>query len=783
METSQLIGARVKRREDPRLITGHATYVDDIRLVNMLYMEVLRSPHAHARLQGIDVGRALALPGVVAVFTGQEVQRLTPPLPVAAGIPDLKVPEHYPLAVDKVRFAGEGVAAVVAVDRYLARDALDLIQVEYEPLPAVVDPEKAMEPGAPLLHEPFGDNIAYRLSLGEVDAALREADLVIRQRMENQRLIPNPMETRGVVAHYQPGEDRLTLWMSTQAPHLLRTQLAALLKMPENRVRVVAPEVGGAFGSKLNVYAEEVLAAVLARRLGRPIKWVETRRENMVATSHGRGQIAYLEAGVRGDGTVTALRLRIIADLGAHHHILTPIAPIQTAMMMTGCYGIRAAAVEIIGVFTNKTPVDPYRGFYRAEATYYIERLMDLVARELNMDPVEVRRRNFIQAHQFPYTTPFGHVYDSGNYELALNRALERLGYQQFRQEQERLRRQGRYLGFGLSTYVWRANYPSAVIQPGMQFIPGGWESATVRVEPTGQVMVLTGTSPHGQGIETTLAQIVADELGVSMEDVRVVHGDTEAVQYGMGSMGSRSLVVGGSALLLALQKVKEKALRIAAHAMEAQPQDMVYGEGRIYVKGFPERAMTIQEVANLAYCAVVNLPPGTEPGLEAIGHFDPPNFTSPFGTHICIAEVDIDTGEVKIRRYIAVDDCGRVINPLVVEGQVHGGIAQGVGQALLEGAVYGQEGQLLTGSFLDYPMPTSTELPMIETDRTETPTLVNPLGAKGAGEAGTIGAPPAVVNAVVDALAPLGVRHIDMPLWPERVWRAIHLAAGRAPG
>jgi carbon-monoxide dehydrogenase large subunit len=568
--------------------------------------------------------------------------------------------------------------------------------------------------------------------------------------------------------------------MSTQAPHLLRTQLATLLNMPENKVRVVAPEVGGAFGSKFNVYAEEVLAAAVARRLGRPVKWIETRRENMVAASHGRGQIAYLEAGVKRDGTVTALRLRIIGDLGAHYHVNTPAGPVLTALMMTGSYRITAAAAEIVSVFTNKSPVDPYRGFYRAEATYYIERLMDLIARELNMDPVEVRRRNFIQSDQFPYTTPFGHVHDSGDYEMALNRALEKLDYDEFRRQQERLRGEGRYIGLGLSTFVWRSAFPSPpAVTPELQFIVGGWESATVRVEPTGKVTVLTGTSPHGQGVETTFAQIVADELGVPIDDVRVVHGDTDVVQYGIGSEGSRALVVGGSSVLLSLQTVREKAICIAAHVMEAQPKDMVYQEGRIYIKGFPERAMTIQEVANLAYRGIANLPPGTEPSLEATRRFDPPNFTSPFGTHICAVQVDINTGEVKVLRYIAVDDCGRVINPLVVEGQIQGGVAQGVGQALLEGAMYDDNGQLLTGSFLDYPLPTSTELPMIEMDRTETLTPLNPLGAKGAGEAGTIAAPPAVVNAVVDALAPLGVKHIDMPLWPESVWRTIQEAKG----
>jgi carbon-monoxide dehydrogenase large subunit len=777
MRVSKLTEAKIKRY--PPLITGHATYVDDIRLANMLHMEVLRSVHAHARIKHIDISGASSLPGVVAVFTGEDVQRLTPPLPGPPGLPNLKVPENYLLAVDKVRLAGEGIAVVLATDPYVARDALDLIEVEYEPLPAVTDPEKAMEPSAPLLHESFGDNIAYRLPLGgQADDALGKADIVIRQRMENQRLIPSAMETRGVVAQYQPGDNRLTVWLSTQGPHLMRTQLAELLNLPEHRVRVIAPEVGGAFGSKLSPYAEQVLAAALAMRLGRTVKWIESRQENMVATNHGRGQVVYLEAGAKRDGTVTGLRLRMIADLGAHLHILTPIGALQTALMTTGCYRIPVAASDIVGVFTNKTPLDSYRGFGRAEAAYYIERCMDLVARELDMDPATVRRRNFIRPDQFPYTSATGHVYDSGNYDLSLDRALEMLDYPRFRQEQQRLRQEGRYLGVGLATYVWRAGFPSASVPPDLSFIKGGWESATLRVEPTGNVIVLTGTSPHGQGTETTFSQMVADELGVPIEDVRVIHGDTDAVQYGNGTMGSRALAVGGSAVALCLGKVRGKAIRIAAHLMKCRPQEIVFEEGRLCIRDSPERDMSFQEVAKLAYRGV-KLPPGVEPGLEASSLFEPPNFTSPFGAHVCVVEVDIDSGEVKVLRYIAVDDCGRAVNPPVVEGQIHGGIAQGVGQALLEGTVYDENGQLLTGSFLDYPLPTSTDLPMIETDRTETPTRVNPLGAKGVGEAGTIGAPAAVVNAVVDALSPFGIRHIDMPLWPERVWQAIERARG----
>jgi carbon-monoxide dehydrogenase large subunit len=772
--TSKLVGTRVKRSEDRRLITGRAAYVDDIRLPGMLHMEVLRSTHAHAHIQHIDVRKVVDLPGVVAVLTGQEVHHLTPPLPAPIGLPNLKVPKHYLLAVDNVCYLGEGVAAVVAADRYVARDALDLIEVAYDPLPAVVDPERAMEPGTPLVHEDFEDNIAYRLPMGpDIDDALRKADVVIRQRMENQRLIPSPMETRGIVASYEPGEGHLTVWLSTQGPHLMRSQLADLLNIPEHKLRVVAPEVGGAFGCKLNPYADEILAAALAVRLGKPVKWIEDRQEHMVVTNHGRGQVAYLEAGAKRDGTVTALRVRIIADLGAHHHGMTPMAPLQTAQLITGCYRIPIATADVIGVFTNKTPMDPYRGFGRAEAAYYIERTMDLVAQELNLDPVVIRRQNFIQPDQFPYTGPLGHVYDSGNYDLTLSRGLEVLDYPQFRRDQQRLRQEGRYIGVGFATYVWRAGFPSVAVPPGFRFLKGGWESATVRVEPMGTVTILTGTSPHGQGGETTFAQMAADELGVPIEGVRVIHGDTDAVQYGMGSMGSRGMAVGGSAVLLSLQKVRKKAIQIAAHSMGASIEDIVFEQGHIGVAGSRDRTMSLQDVADLAYHGG-NLPSGMEPGLEATSRFNPTNFTSPFGTHVCVVEVDTNTGQVEIQRYIAVDDCGRVINPSVVEGQIHGGIAQGVGQALLEEAVYDQNGQLLTGSFLDYLIPTSSELPLIQVDRTETPTPVNPLGAKGVGEAGTMGAPAAVVNAVLDALSPFNIRHIDMPLSPEKVWRAI---------
>jgi len=776
---TRLVGTSVKRREDARLLTGTGTFVDDVRVPDMLYMQVLRSPYAHARIRRIDCAAAVALPGVVAVVTGQEAERLVPPLPTMSdAIPDLKVPVHRVLAIEKACFAGEGVAAVVAVNPYLACDAIESIEVEYEPLPVVVDPDKAMERDSPMVHETLGNNIAFRLRLGDnVDEALQQSDAVVRQRLENQRVIPNPLETRGIVAQYQHDIQKLTTWVTTQVPHVFRGKLARLLGLPENRVRVIAPDVGGAFGTKVNVYAEEVLAAALAIHLGRPVKWIEDRSEHMVATTHGRGQAALVEAGARQDGTLTALRVRITADLGAYLQMLTHVIPTLTAVAVPGCYRVPACTVEVVGVFTNKTPTDSYRGAGRPEATYYIERVMDLVAEQLGIDPVVVRRRNFIRPNEFPYTTPMGLILDSGDYELTLDRALERLNYERFRAEQQRLRQHGRYLGVGFSTWVEQCSFgPTARMVPG--FSPGGWETATVRVDPNGSVTVLTGTSPHGQGVETTFALLTADELGVSSDRIRVIYGDTDAVPQGIGTMSARSVAVGGSALLLALRALKEKVKRIAAEHLGTTPENVLYDEGRISVRNSPEKGISFQEMVTVAYGG------GKRPAsleLEATSTFDPPDFTYPFGTHICVVEVEASTGAVQILRYIAVDDCGIVVNPAVVEGQIQGGIAQGVGQALIEAALYGDDAQLLTGSFMDYLLPSCELLPEIEMDRTETPTPVNPLGAKGVGESGALAAPPAVVNAVMDALAPLGIRHIDMPLTPEKIWRAMQDASRHA--
>jgi carbon-monoxide dehydrogenase large subunit len=758
-------------------MTGQAVYVDDIQLPRMLHLDFVRSTHAHARIARIDTSEAAGLPGVVAVYTSTEIGDFMPPMPNPVGLPGLKVPEHHVLAKGRVRYVGEALAVVVAENRYAARDAREAVFVDYEPLPAVTDIERSLEAGAPLLHEELGSNLSFEFRIGnETESALEEADVLIHQRMVNQRLIPNTMETRGIVADYRPSDGQVTVWLSTQAPHLIRSLLAELLNLPEHRLRVIAPQVGGAFGAKNGLYGEEALAIALAKQLGRPVKWVEERQEHMLATTHGRAQVASVTLGARRDGTICALEFRILADMGAYPHLLTPMAPLQTAMLMTGCYRIPCASAEIRGVFTNTTAPDAYRGFGRAEATYYLERAIDLLARRLDLDPIEVRRRNFVRPEEFPYATPVGHVFESGDYEVCLQRALEKLDLGALREQQKHLRSEGRYIGIGFATYVYRAGFPSMAKTPGMTYLKGGWESASVRADPMGKVTVLTGTSAHGQGLETSLAQIAADELGIEPEDVAVLHGDTDSIPYGNGTMGSRSLAVGGSAVLLAAREVRDKALRLAAHHLRVKVDAVRLEAGRAFAVDTPEKAISFADLADLAY-SFVDLPEGMTPRLEASTTFEPPNFNCPFGTHVCVAEVDVQTGEVKLLRYVTADDCGRAINPLIIEGQIHGGVAQGLGQALMETVVYDGAGQPLTGSFLEYATPTAGDVPNLEVELTETPSRVNPLGARGVGESGTIGAPPAVVNAVVDALAPFGVEHLDMPLLPERVWRVLDAA------
>ena len=760
MPLSKSVGARIKRREDLSLIRGLGQYVDDVKLPEMLHVALLRSPHAHARIKSIDTVAAGQHPGVVAVVTGAELRDQIGTIPTTADNPTLRIPKHFVLAVDKVCYVGEGVAAVVAESRYTARDGIDLIQVEYDPLPAVTDPEKALAPDSPVIHSEWPDNLAFHWeqTQGEVEKAFKQADKVVKQKLVHQRLAPIAIETRGVVARYLSTGKELTVWSSTQIPHLLKTHLAKMLQLPEEQTRVIAPDVGGGFGSKLNVYAEEGLLAWMAMKLGRPVKWVEERRENIQATIHGRGQVGEVQAAVKKDGTILGLRYKVVADIGAYHQLFTPAIPPFTGLMLSGCYKIPAIGIEVRAAFTNKMSTDAYRGAGRPEATYVIERLMDRIAQELDIDAVKVRRKNFPQPQEFPFKTATGLAYDSGNYQAALDKALKLAGYDKLRREQKQLRRRGRYLGIGVSTYV-------EICAMG----PGFWEYGKVEVDPAGSVKVFSGASPHGQGQKTSFAQIVADELGVPMDDVDVIHGDTKIVAKGMGTFGSRATAVGGVAVYQAAEKVREKARDLASHLLEVDADDLVFSDGRFAVKGVPRRALTIQQIAGQA---AKNLPKGSAASLSAESTFEPANFTFPFGTHVCVVEVEPETGNVEIKKYVAVDDCGKVINPLLVDGQVQGGIAQGLGQALYEGVVYDKNGQLLTGSLMDYALPRAANLPRFQLARTETPTPVNPLGVKGIGEAGTIGSTPAVVGAVVDALAPFGVTHIDMPLTPQKIWR-----------
>jgi carbon-monoxide dehydrogenase large subunit len=762
------VGKSVKRTEDPRLIQGLAHYVDDIKLPDTLHAAFVRSIYAHAKLKSVDVSEALKAPGVVAVYTGKDISQKIGAVPCGAALPDLKVPDHRVLATSKVYFVGHPIAVVIAEDKYVARDAADLIQVDYEELPVVLDEEKAAA-GGPLIHEQFGNNIAYKLTAGEgdIEAALKSADKVIKQKILNKRLAPIAMEPRGVLARYYPGEQELTLWTSTQIPHLARTQVAIMLGMPENKLRLIAPEVGGGFGSKLNVYAEEAILGWIAIELGRPVKWIEGRRENMQATIHGRGQTGYIEIGCKKDGTLTGLRYNVFADMGAYFQLLTPAIPTLTGLMLSGCYKIPAIQMNVSAVFTNKMSTDAYRGAGRPEATFVVERALDLVAAELGMDPVEVRRKNFPGPDEFPFKTATGLFYDSGNYEGALKKALNMANYSKLRDEQKKARAEGRIFGIGVSTYV-----EICAIGPSAATPAGGWESATVRIEPTGKVTILTGASPHGQGQETSFAQLAGDHLGVNINDVTVIHGDTFIVQYGIGTFGSRGTAVGGTAVYMALEKLKEKATKLAAHLLQTDSSKVTFKDGKFTAEG-SSASTTIQEVALAAHLAR-NMPPDMEPGLSATSFFEPKNFTFPFGTHIAVVEIDRETGEIDFKRYIAVDDCGNVINPMLVDGQVHGGIVQSIGQALYEEVVYDDQGQLVTGTLMDYAVPKAGMIPWLELDRTVTPSPVNPMGVKGVGEAGTIGATPAIVSAVVDALSPFGIRHIDMPIKPEALWRII---------
>ncbi|HYL74430.1 MAG TPA: xanthine dehydrogenase family protein molybdopterin-binding subunit [Bryobacteraceae bacterium] len=765
-QTEKLVGKRIRRREDPRLITGTAVYVDDIQMPGMHHACIVRSPHGAAKIKSIDTKAAAKLPGVVAVFVGKDTEKVGP-VPCGASLPGLRVPHHHILAIDRVYFVGHPVAVVVATDRYIAADAADLVEVNYEPLPTVTDPEKALAAGAPAVHPEWPDNTAFNFHQdgGDVDKAFAEAEVVVKQRITSQRLIPTSMETRGVVAEWHAGDRSLTLRSSTQIPHLLRTLLAMMLGLEENRLRVVTPEVGGGFGSKLNVYAEEALMGFVAMKIGKPVKWIESRRENFTCTIHGRGHVDYYEVAAKRDGTITGIKLKLIQDLGAYHQLLTPAIPTLSVLMMPGLYNCHNIRADIVGVFTNAVPTDAYRGAGRPEATHGIERMVDILAAELKMDPADIRRKNFVGNDAFPYATATGLTYDSGNYAAPLEKALDIVGYKKVREEQKQARSEGRFMGIGISTYG-----EICAIGPSPATPAGGWESATVKVEPSGKVTVMTGASPHGQGEETTFAQIAADELGVGIDDVLVVHGDTAVVQYGIGTFGSRGTAIGGTAMYFAIQELKKKIVKYGAMLLASEDVSFVNGG---CVDNKSGKSITLAEIAAASYRAMA-LPPGETPGLVATNFWEPPNFTFPFGAHIVVSEVDKDTGAITLKRYVAVDDCGKIINPLIVDGQVHGGVVQGLGQALWEQAVYDDDGQLVTGELMDYAIPKASNLPWIESSHTETPSPVNPLGVKGVGEAGTIGCSPAVVNSVVDALSPLGVRHIDMPLTPEKIWNLV---------
>ena len=784
----KLVGQRVKRREDPRLIQGRGTYVDDVKIAGMQHIAFKRSDVAHGKIKKIDVSAAKAMEGVEAVFTGAEIAKFLAPMPIGTPFPS---PDHRAVATDVVRFAGEPVAVVVASDRYVARDAADAIVVSYDALPAVVDPELAMTGKPTVIHDAFPNNLAVPLvpsgtgvtpdgkSVDDtaVDRAFAQAEVIIKQRMMNQRLVPNAMEPRGVVAHFEPGKGTMTIWSSTQNPHILRTMIAAMLSLGQDQVRAIAPEVGGGFGAKINIYAEEYVTAALSKQLGIPVKWIEDRSEAFVATTHGRDIIGYVELAAKRDGTVLGLKMRLIADIGAYNMLLTAAIPTLTMLMANATYDIPAIRTTLTEVFTNKTPTDAYRGAGRPEATYFVERAMDMLARELNMDPADVRRKNFIASNKFPFQTQMGAVYDSGDYAKALDAALLHSKWTDLKKERDAAKAQGRLVGLGLSMYVEVCG-----IGPSATLPTGGWEHAQVTVERDGRISATTGASPHGQGNETTFAQMLADQFGVPLEHVTILHGDTAVVKQGIGTFGSRSQAVGGAALHMAGAKAKSKMAKFAAALLEAHEDDLVFENGMISVKGAPARGKSFADVAGYAYIPVP-LPEGLEPGVSEEAFFEPSNNTYPFGCHISMIEIDRETGEPTLLRLVAVDDAGHLINPLIVEGQIHGGLAQGIGQAMIEETVYNSDGQLVTGSFMDYALPRAIDFPRFELHSTVTPTPVNPLGAKGVGEAGTLGSTPSIVSAAVDALSEFGVKHIDMMLRPEKLWRIIHSGPRQTSG
>jgi carbon-monoxide dehydrogenase large subunit len=768
------LGRARPRKEDARLVTGKTNWTDNMVLPGMLHVAYLRSPFAHARITRIDVSGALQVPGVVAAFSGDDFGAEQGSLPCAWPVtPDIVIPAHPPMATEEVRYVGEAVACVVARDPYTAADAVSAVEVDYEPLLPVLDIRTALDASSPRVHEAGNKSFEFLLQNGDLDAAFRDAPVVIERTYRQQRLIPTAMEPRAVVG-WNEG-DEYTLWSSTQIPHVLRVMLALTTGIPEQNIRVIAPDVGGGFGSKLQVTAEEVLALLIARKVGRPVKWTESRSEGNLTVHHGRDQWQRIKLAADSDGRIRALDADLLADMGAYLMLVTPGIPLLGAFMFNGIYKMDAYSFKCTGIFSTKMPTDAYRGAGRPEATFALERIMDELAAELGMDPLAVRERNWIKHEEFPYATISGLTYDSGNYEAATARARELFDYDGLRAEQQRRRDSNDpvQLGIGISTYTEMCGLAPSRVLGSLSYGAGGWEHASVRMLPTGKVEVVTGSSAHGQGHETAWSQIVADKLGIPFEDIRVLHGDTQVSPKGMDTYGSRSLTVGGVAVNGACEKVITKAKRISAHLLEASEDDIEFTHGRLHVRGDPESGQTIQEIALAAFTAHA-LPDGVEPSLDSDATFDPENFSYPHGTHLCATEVDTETGQVTIRSYVAVDDVGKVVNPLIVDGQVHGGLAQGIAQALYEEAIYDDEGNLTTTTMADYLLPSAADLPHFTTDRTETPATTNPLGVKGVGEAGTIASTPAVVNAIVDALRPLGIRDITMPCTPERVWRAI---------
>jgi carbon-monoxide dehydrogenase large subunit len=796
--TTDMLGASIKRREDPKFITGAGNYLDDIKLTGMTHAAILRSPYAHANIKSVDVSAAKGMPGVVAVITGADIPYN--PLPMAwpaGGASGLQNNVNMPrvLATDSVKWTGEGVAAVIAETPEQAYDALESIIVDWEPLPAVVDAEAATKPGAPQLHENAPNNIVFDWTVGDRDGtekAFAAAEVVVKQRLVNQRLIPNPMEVRGDIGLYNPGTEEYTVWMSSQTPHIQRLLLTAFVTgIPEHKVRVIAPDVGGAYGTNIFCYADMALVMFASKLIGgRPVKWVETRRENYQSTTHGRDHITYLEIAGKRDGEVTGLRVKTYANLGGRLSTIGPGVPTTLyGRVLSGCYKIPNVFCEVIGVYTNTVFVDAYRGAGRPEATYVVERAMDLFAAEVGMDRAAVRRKNFIPPDAFPYDNPSGLLtavngsklyIDSGNYEPALNKALTAVNYYEMDKTKAEARKRGKLLGVGLSTYLEVCGVaPSKWIGAvGEGWGAAMWESANIKVHLTGKVVVTVGTQPQGQGHETTYAQIISHELGVPMDDIVIQHSDTQGTPFGYGTYGSRTSNVGSGAAIKAAGKIREKARRFAAHMLEASVDDIEIDGPNYRVKGSPDKVKTIQEIA-FALDLAFDPPEGMEPYLDETAYHDTTNCTFPFGTHIAIVEIDEETGDTDLVRYVAVDDVGNKINPMIVDGQLHGGIVQGIGQALWEAAVYSDDGQLVSGSMMDYALPRAAWLPSFELDQTITPSPVNPLGVKGVGEAGTIASTAATANAVIDALSPLGIRHLDMPHTAQNVWRAIQTAKG----